>query len=246
MWYIWIMLKTSSNAHTFFAGSVICLAIVSNSSSEVGTVRPRASSRSLRVNIAHGNGPSVGLGTAASRPFQIECRQAPVGVAAQHGVRVDRVALDILGQVLEEHADRLGEARDLLHLPVGHAEQIGHVAGTEHGVELVRVRVAVLYGEVDRGAEFSVDRLQVGALGDAGAARVPTAGVIAPILLAAGARLFGDQVDEAARVPGVSARHRAGADDVGRDALGQFLARRQQVGEGVQVLGAAAAGRLSG
>ena len=37
------------------------------------------------MNSAQGNGPSVGLGTAISRSFQSELRQAPVGNEASIG-----------------------------------------------------------------------------------------------------------------------------------------------------------------
>ena len=157
------------------AGSVIALPTGSSSSMVFGG----GYSRPCRAGPCGRTAPT-GTGRRSGRhrhqlPFQTATRQALVGRWPASGTP-DLVALQVVGEVLEERLDRVGRTGGSWRSPSRDAEQVGHVAGAEHGVELVGVGVAVLDAEVDGRAELGVDRVEVGVARQPGRRRAPQRG----------------------------------------------------------------------
>lgn len=156
-------------------------------------------------------------------------------------VRVLRgaVALEVVGEVLEQRLDGVGEPGDLVDLPVGDHEQVGHVAGAEHRVELVGVGRAVLQARVQIHAQLGVDRRQVGVAAQRRRGGPPPRAHAAD-RRAAPAGLLGDGVDQAAGVAEVAVGDRPFPDDVGLEQLGRLVGGQHRP-DGVALRGAALA-----
>lgn len=157
-------------------------------------------------------------------------------------VRVHRVTLEVVGQVLEQRLDRVREPGDLVDFPVRPDQQVRYVPRTEYGAELVRVRVAVLEARVHGDAELGVHRVQVGVTPEPGWRRSPPRrhGLD---LRPAGTGLVRHRDDQVAGVGEEALRDRPRTGDVRLDQVDRPVAR-QHVLDRVGLGGAAPAAGL--